>query len=246
MKIWAHRGASGYAPENSLESFKLAAVMGADGVELDVQLSKDNKLIVIHDEYIDRVSDGHGLVRDYTLKELQKYNYNRMHPEYEHASIVELEEVLDLLKPTQLSVNIELKTGICFYRGIEDMVLRTVKNMGMEDRVLYSSFNHYTIRKVKEMSSQARTGILYSIGIYEPARYAAELGADALHPRIYEWRYPRLAAEASKYDKKIHVWTIDTLSEANECLESGCDAIITNYPDKMLQAVRSWCERSCH
>ena len=67
-KVWAHRGASAYAPENTLEAFRLGAEQGADGVELDVQLSKDGQLVVIHDETIDRVSDGHGYVRDYTLE----------------------------------------------------------------------------------------------------------------------------------------------------------------------------------
>lgn len=71
-KVWAHRGASAYAPENTLEAFRLGAEQGADGVELDVQLSKDGQLVVIHDETIDRVSDGHGYVRDYSLEELKK------------------------------------------------------------------------------------------------------------------------------------------------------------------------------
>ena len=75
--VWAHRGASGYAPENTLEAFKKAVEMGADGVELDVQLTKDDQMVVIHDELIDRTSDGRGWVKDMTLEELRKYNYNR-------------------------------------------------------------------------------------------------------------------------------------------------------------------------
>ena len=75
--VWAHRGASGYAPENTLEAFKLAVEMGADGVELDVQLTKDNQIVVIHDEWIDRTSNGKGWVKDMTLEELRKYNYNK-------------------------------------------------------------------------------------------------------------------------------------------------------------------------
>ena len=74
--IWAHRGASGYAPENTLPAFKLAADMGADGVELDVQLTKDNVIVVCHDEKIDRTSNGAGFIRDYTLEELRKYDSN--------------------------------------------------------------------------------------------------------------------------------------------------------------------------
>ena len=92
IKVWAHRGASGYAPENTMAAFEKAVEMGADGIELDVQLTKDGELVVIHDETIDRVSDGSGWVKDYTYAKLIKHNFNRTHPEYEHAQIPTLEE----------------------------------------------------------------------------------------------------------------------------------------------------------
>ena len=82
-EIWAHRGASGYAPENTLEAFQMAIEMGADGIELDVQFTKDRQLVVIHDEIIDRVSDGHGRVVDYTLEELRHFTFTKTHPEYQ-------------------------------------------------------------------------------------------------------------------------------------------------------------------
>lgn len=90
--VWGHRGASGYAPENTMAAFEKAVEMGADGIELDVQLTKDGELVVIHDETIDRVSDGSGWVKDYTYAKLIKHNFNRTHPEYEHAQIPTLEE----------------------------------------------------------------------------------------------------------------------------------------------------------
>ena len=85
-KVWAHRGASAYAPENTLEAFQLAADQKADGVELDVQLTKDEKLVVIHDETIDRTSGGHGKVMDHTLEELKEMKFNKTHPEYTDAT----------------------------------------------------------------------------------------------------------------------------------------------------------------
>ena len=85
--VWAHRGASGYAPENTLEAFQKAVELGADGVELDIQLTKDDQIVVIHDETIDRTSDGKGWVKDYTLEELRQFNFNRTKPEYSHADI---------------------------------------------------------------------------------------------------------------------------------------------------------------
>ena len=111
--IWGHRGASAYAPENTLFAFQKAVEQKADGVELDIQLTKDGHIVVIHDEWIDRTSDGKGWVKDMTLAELRRFNYNRTHPEYEHADIPTMEEVLDLLKPTDLTIDIELKTAGC-------------------------------------------------------------------------------------------------------------------------------------
>ena len=111
-KVWAHRGASAYAPENTLEAFRLAAEQKADGVELDVQLSKDGELVVIHDETIDRVSDGSGYVRDYTLEELKRFHFNRLHPEYADARIPTLAEVYELLKPTGLEINVDRKSVV--------------------------------------------------------------------------------------------------------------------------------------
>ena len=86
-KIFAHRGASGYAPENTLEAFALAMEMGADGIELDVQLTKDGEVVVIHDEVIDRVSNGKGLVKDYTLVQLRKFSFDNHMEGYENISI---------------------------------------------------------------------------------------------------------------------------------------------------------------
>ena len=84
-KIWAHRGASGYAPENSLEAFERAVRLGADGVELDVQMTRDGELVVIHDERIDRVSNGSGMVGEYTLSQLRQYDFNRTNPEFSNV-----------------------------------------------------------------------------------------------------------------------------------------------------------------
>ena len=118
-KVWAHRGASGYAPENTLEAFELAAKQKADGVELDVQLSKDGELkVVIHDEIIDRVTDGKGKVKDYTVRKLKSFKANQTHPEYANSVIPTLAECM-IFETDQLEINVELKTGIYFYPDIE-------------------------------------------------------------------------------------------------------------------------------
>ena len=182
--IWAHRGASAYAPENTIPAFQKAIEMKADGVELDIQLTKDDRIVVIHDETIDRTSTGSGWVKDMTLAELRKFNYNKTHPEFEHADIPTMDEVLDLLKPTDLTIDIELKTGIVFYDHLEEKILALVKEKGMEDRVNYSSFNHYTCRRIKELKKDAYVGFLYADGPIDMPAYAKKYGMDAINPAV--------------------------------------------------------------
>ena len=104
-KIFAHRGASGYAPENTLEAFALAMDIGADGIELDVQMTKDGEVVVIHDETINRVSDGKGRVKDYTLVQLREFSFDNHMECYGHVSIPTLKEVLELVRPSKMDEN---------------------------------------------------------------------------------------------------------------------------------------------
>lgn len=238
--VWAHRGASGYAPENTLEAFKLAVEMGADGVELDVQLTKDNQIVVIHDEWIDRTSNGKGWVKDMTLEELRKYNYNKTHPEYEHADIPTLREVYELLKPTGLTVNVELKTGVVFYDDLERKVIELTKEMGMEDRVLYSSFNHYTCVKIHELEPEAYVGFLYSDGIIDIAQYAKNYGANALHPALYNLQYPNYMKDAAQNGLDVNVWTVNEPEHLVMASQMKVNALITNYPDRALKIAQTY------
>lgn len=231
-KVWAHRGASGYAPENTLDAFKKAVEMGADGIELDVQMTKDGELVVIHDETIERVSDGTGWVKDYTYKELKKFNFNKTHPEFEKEEIPTLEQVYLLIKPTNLTINVEIKTGIVFYRDIEEWVIALTDRCGMSDRVIYSSFNHYTLRRIKEIKPDAKTGMLYADGIIDPVKYACDVvNADAMHPAGYNVLFPGFLEECAKRGRLLHVWTINEEKHMRQLCEAGADAIITNYPD---------------
>ena len=107
--IWGHRGASGYAPENTLPAFQLAADMGADGVELDIQETKDGVIVVCHDETVDRTSNGAGWLKDYTFEELRKLDFSYGNAAYEGTKIPTMEEVFELLGPTGLTINIELR-----------------------------------------------------------------------------------------------------------------------------------------
>ncbi len=235
--VWAHRGASGYAPENTLESFKKAIEMHADGIELDVQLTKDDELVVIHDEEIDRTSNGSGWVKDLTLRQLRKYNYNKTCPKYRHADIPTLKEVYELIKPSGLTINVEIKSGVIFYPEIEEKVLRLTKEMGMEDRVIYSSFNHYTCKHIHELNPEAYVGFLYSDGPIDVASYCKANGGSALHPALYNLQYPDYMKKAADNGLDVNVWTVNKKEYMQMCCDMGVNAIITNYPDKALKII---------
>lgn len=231
-KIWAHRGASGYAPENTLEAFALAVESKADGIELDVQLTKDKKLIVIHDETIDRISGQQGYVKDMEWEQLRKLNVNRTIPGYRPVSIPTLEEVYQLLQGTEITINVELKTSIIWYPQIEEKVLDLTKEMGLLDRVIFSSFNHYSVKKIKEIEPDAKTGILYNDVLYKVTEYCQTVGADALHPVSFHRFMKPLWKEYLNSKIPLHIWTVNEEEEMEFFIREGIDAIITNYPDK--------------
>ncbi|MGI6056382.1 MAG: glycerophosphodiester phosphodiesterase [Bilifractor sp.] len=233
--VWAHRGASGYAPENTLEAFRLAAEMGADGVELDVQLTRDNQIVVCHDETIDRTSDGAGWVKDYTLEELKKMNFDNGNKAYEGAGIPTMQEVFDALRDTGLVINIELKTGIVFYQDLEKAIVKMTQENHYEDRVIYSSFNHYSVMKIKELDPKAKTGFLYADGTLDMPSYAKNHGVDALHPALYNLQFPGFMDECREKGVEVNVWTVNNEEYLKMCQNAGVNAVITNYPKKALE-----------
>lgn len=231
MKIWAHRASSGYAPENTMGAFSEAVRRKADGIELDVQLTKDGEIVVIHDEKLGRVSNGSGWVKDHTLKELRKLNFNKTFPEQGIAKIPTLKEVYELMRKEEMLVNVELKTSIIFYEGLTDKVLELSARMGMEDKVLYSSFNHYTLLEMKQKNSGIRTGMLFEDGIVDAPIYAKRLGVDALHPIYTHLQHPDFLIQCREEKLPLHVWTVNTKERFQEMQKAGVDAVITNYPD---------------
>ena len=225
-KVFAHRGASHYAPENTLPAFALAAAQGADGIELDVHLSKDGELVVIHDEELDRTTDGTGLVRDHTLTQLQALCADNHMPGFADARIPTLREVLALVRPTPLLVNIELKTGVLWYEGIEQKALDLVREM-------WSSFNHYSIETERQLAPEAETAYLYSDIICGVERYAAAHGVRGLHPGLWNVKMADLLQRYLASGLAVRVWTVDAAADLRWLLEAGAD-VITNDPPLAL------------
>lgn len=234
-KIYAHRGASGYAPENTLEAFKLAIKQGAEGIELDVQLTKDGEVVVIHDETIDRVSNKTGFVKDYTLAELREFSFDNNIEGYKNTKIPTLKEVLELLKPTNLMLNIELKTSIIWYENIEEKVLKLVYDTDMRDRVIYSSFNHYSIKKIKNLDEKANTALLFGDVILYTVNYIKNANIPAIHPPVYQLKMDNFLDEYINSGLDIRVWTVNNPDDMQSLINKNIDAIITNYPDIALK-----------
>lgn len=200
-KVWAHRGCCMKYPENTLEAFYHAAELdGITGIELDIQLTKDNELVVIHDEKIDRTTNGSGSVRDYTLDELKQFCITGSGCSEVYVSdfmsdskaqipqtVPTMREALDLLAPycreKGLMINIELKNSIIPYDGMERLILELVAEYGLENNIVYSSFNHASMGLIKQINTAAKTGIL-ATGIEDCLLGAKTYNADALHPSV--------------------------------------------------------------
>lgn len=184
MKIWAHRGCSQMYPENTLLAFRKAAeIRGLTGIELDIQLTKDGKIVVCHDEKVDRTTDGSGYVKDYALTELKKLAINAGDGNRER--IPTIEEVFDLLKDRLddgLKINIELKNSVIPYEGMEEQIVELVHRRGMQENIVYSSFYAKSLEKLRMLDANAELGILdmkVSDCLY---KLKGGCGANALHP----------------------------------------------------------------
>ena len=232
--IYGHRGASGYAPENTLEAFRLALEMGADGFELDVHLTKDGHLVVIHDETVDRTTDGTGEVRNMTLAELKALDACKGMEAYRGAKIPTLREVYELIRDTDHIVNVEIKTDDIFYPQIEEKCLALEAEMGMKGRIVYSSFNHYTIARLRQLDPEAQLGLLYMSGLYEPWNYAKQVGAQYIHPIYFNLMLPGLAQGCAENGIGINAWTVDDPQMIGLCLQGGAN-VITNKPDLAVE-----------
>jgi len=174
--IIAHRGASGYEPENTLRSVKKALELGADTVEVDVHASRDGYMVVIHDARLERTTDGKGYAKDMTLKELKKLDAGL------GEQIPTLEEVIQLVKGKARLV-VELKVP-----GTEERVLQEIKENLLEDEAVITSFYHPVIRRVKELNPNVQAGVIIASRPIKPAQLAIDTKANALFPKYRRGR----------------------------------------------------------
>ncbi|MGH0052601.1 MAG: glycerophosphodiester phosphodiesterase [Sphaerochaetaceae bacterium] len=232
MKIYAHRGYSGCYPENTMLAFQKALEAGSDGLELDVQLTKDGELVVIHDETVDRTTNRTGRVCDYTLAELKQCNAAAKSV-YTNTfmTIPTFEEYCAWTATTNLVTNIEIKSSIIYYPEIEEKTMDMVKRYKLEKKIIISSFNHLSLCAVKAINPFIPCGALVPESGLVNAGYAVhKFGFEYFHPAFCTMS-KEAVQECHDHQVMVNVWTVNTMHELIDCYNWGCDGVITNYPD---------------
>ena len=229
-KNFAHRGFSGKYPENTMLAFEKAIEAGADGIENDVHLTRDGEVVVIHDERVDRTTDGTGFVKDFTYEELMKLDASYTFKEYGVQHIPTLREYMELVKDKDIITNIELKTGVFEYPGIEKKVYDMIMEYGLKDRMISSSFNHYSILRMKALDPTIKCGLLEESWLINAGAYVASTGVECYHP-MYKNMTPEVVAEIKSRGLEINTWTVNEKEEIEEMFERGVDSVIGNFPD---------------
>jgi glycerophosphoryl diester phosphodiesterase len=247
--ILAHRGASAYAPENTIAAFRLAHELGADGIELDVQLTRDKIPVVIHDDTVERTTNGKGRVCDLTIAEIARLDAGAWKTnDYAGEPIPTLAQVFDALadwlrpvgRVRACLINVELKTERFFTDGLEQQVLNVIARYGLQDRILLSSFNPLSLRRARAIHRDIPRGLLYDAAMPLPLRKAwLRFWADpqTMHPEA-----PMIDAAYMAWAKRkrlqVNTWTVDDPAEAQRLAALGVHAIITNKPDVIREALK--------
>ncbi len=224
-----HRGASGLAPENTRSAFRLAREHGADGVEFDVQLSRDGELVVMHDATLDRTTDGHGQVEQTDWRELRRLDAGRwFDARFAGEPVLTLQDVFDLLGGSFV-LNLEMKATMEL-PDLPERVVACIQRNRPGERLIISSFNWSLLERVRALDPALRIGVLYERDV-DAAGYA-HLHPDAIHPNR-QLVTPVLVSTAHANKQAVNTWTVNDEMEMRRLIPLGVDAIITNYPERL-------------
>ncbi len=234
--ILGHRGYKAKYPENTLLSFQKALEGGADGIELDVHFTSDGEPVVFHDFELERMTDGNGMIFQSSYESIRKLRTKGNHQE----KIPHLQEVIDLIKSLQtpgkgIWLNIEFKAGSDMYPGIEEKVLKASHTLPSE-YVIYSSFDHYALSKIKGIHEKALTGALTMCSLYKPWDYLNAIGADFYHPH-YLSLLEKPLRDMLEHRMRINTYTVNDITIAKQLSQAGVFSIITDDPISMKEAL---------
>lgn len=239
--VVGHRGAMGYAPENTFASFEVALQMGADAIELDVHLSRDGEIVVVHDERLERTTNGSGLVRENTLADLRKLDAGSwFDPRFGEQRIPSLDEALQWARGRTL-LAIEIKNGPIFYDGIEAKIVELLNRRAMRERVVVISFDHLALRRVQELDPALITGALYFGRPIDQPSLARAACARLLAPH---WSFVEADAVRAAHAAGLRVmaWATSDPAELRRLIGAGVDAVATNHPDVMHKVLEQYLE----
>jgi len=236
MLVLGHRGASGYAPENTIAAFGLGISQGCHGFEFDVQLSRDGEPVVHHDWSVERTTGGTGDIRDLTFREIRSLDAGKwFSPEFRGQKIPALAEVLELI-PEKMLLNVELKSRASDGPGLEEKTISVLQKHARLENTILSSFNHLSLERARDIAPGIRLGMLYEALLLRPFDYVEklDLGLYSIHP-LHDYVSPALVLETHRRGLKMACWTVNTRERAAELREYGVDIVITNYPDRCLE-----------
>jgi glycerophosphoryl diester phosphodiesterase len=239
--IIAHRGASGNAPENTLAAFRKAVALGATFIETDLQLSRDARFVAIHDATVNRTTNGQGVVHDMTLADLRKLDAGSWFgSEFAGERIPTLEEILEFSKKNDVVFYLEIKPGAAW--GGEHAVIGALRESGEIPRAVVISFDAAIVLSLRKIEPTLMTGLLYDGQIENPLEKAVEVGARQLAIRG-DLVTPALIAQAKKKDLQVVCWTVNHPAHMRMLAAAGVDGIMSDYPDRLVAAVRKEAER---
>jgi len=229
--IFAHRGASFDAPENTLPAFELALQQGSKAIEFDVHLTKDGEIVVCHDDEIQRTTDGTGYIFEQTLDELKERDAGSWFaPEFAGTKIPTLDEVLQKCSK-DIFINIEIKNVPIFHQGIEEKIIEKLHSYQYIDNVVISSFDHTALLRVQQLEPKLKLGILFGDHLVEPWNYVKSTGIKAysVHP-IFTFVTKEWVEKFHHMGMKIFAYTVDDRKYYEMLDQIGIDGIFTNIP----------------
>lgn len=242
--ITGHRGAGGLAPENTLASIQLALDLGVDRIEIDVQQTNDNVIIVLHDRTLRRTTDGFGFVKNLDYADLLKYSAGiKFNKVYVDEKIPTLEQVIDLING-RVELVIETKYSYLYYPNIERHILNIIKNKNAFEWCKIISFNDRALFRVHKLNKQIRTGKLFvSKSPNLPLSYDTTINFKPLERYhfvdeiIVQHKYASQALidKVHGFGKQLHVWTVNDSETIEKLINKGVDGIISDYPNLLLK-----------